>query len=136
MLGAEWARALAERHVATALPRRWAHIQSVAAQAESAAASVGDDAELLVRAAWLHDIGYAPDLVDTGFHPLDGARYLRSFGADDRLASLVAHHSCALVEAEMRGFADQLLSEFEREESPVADALVAAVRRTEVRRAV
>jgi integrase len=25
----------------------------------------------------LHDIGYSPELADTGFHPLDGARYLR-----------------------------------------------------------
>jgi DNA-binding Xre family transcriptional regulator len=28
-------------------------------------------------AAWLHDIGYAPDLIVTGLHALDGARYLR-----------------------------------------------------------
>jgi len=26
----------------------------------------------LEAAAWLHDIGYAPDLVVSGFHPLDG----------------------------------------------------------------
>jgi hypothetical protein len=32
-----------------------------------------------VAAAWLHDIGYAPAIAEsgTGFHPLDGARYLR-----------------------------------------------------------
>ncbi|MFF0177015.1 DNA methyltransferase family protein [Micromonospora profundi] len=27
-------------------------------------------------AAWLHDIGYAPEIVDTGFHALDGGRWL------------------------------------------------------------
>jgi hypothetical protein len=27
--------------------------------------------------AGLHDIGYSPELADMGFHPLDGARYLR-----------------------------------------------------------
>ncbi len=31
----------------------------------------------LVAAAYLHDIGYAPELAITGFHPLDGARHLR-----------------------------------------------------------
>jgi len=31
-------------------------------------------------AAYLHDIGYAEPLVDTGFHPLDGAVYLRGLG--------------------------------------------------------
>lgn len=28
----------------------------------------------LVVAAWLHDIGYAPEIGHTLFHPLDGAR--------------------------------------------------------------
>ena len=43
--------------------------------------SLTDD---LVAAAWLHDIGYAPELVETGFHPLDGARYLRREGLMNR----------------------------------------------------
>lgn len=58
----------------------------------------------------------------TGFHPLDGARYLRSVGAPDRVVNLVAHHSCALVEAQLRGLADELV-EFEDEQSPLRDAL-------------
>jgi len=36
--------------------------------------------DTLVCADWLHDIGYAPALVATGFHPLDGARFLESVG--------------------------------------------------------
>jgi HD superfamily phosphodiesterase len=32
------------------------------------------DADLLVLAALLHDIGYAPTLRRTGFHPIDGGR--------------------------------------------------------------
>ena len=45
-------------------------------------------------AAWLHDIGYAPDLTDTDLHQLDGARYLRDAQhADAMLCRLVAHHS-------------------------------------------
>jgi hypothetical protein len=54
---------------------------------------------------------------------LDGARYLRRIGADHRVASLVAHHSCASVEAEYRGLLDALLAEFPRERSAVSDAL-------------
>ena len=43
-------------------PRRWAHVQGVAARARSLAPVLGADADLLEAAAWLHDIGYAPDL--------------------------------------------------------------------------
>ncbi|WP_406239339.1 hypothetical protein [Nocardia sp. NBC_01009] len=30
-----------------------------------------------MTAAWLHDIGYAPDIARIGFHPVDGAEFLR-----------------------------------------------------------
>jgi hypothetical protein len=80
-----------------------------------------DDA--LVPAAWLHDIGYAPCLVASGFHPLDGARFLRSEGFGDRVACLVAHHSYAAVEADLRGLGPVLDEEFPREESLTADIL-------------
>lgn len=80
------------------------------------------DGELLMSAALLHDIGYAPDLVITGFHPLDGVRFLRGVGGSDRLVNLVAHHSCASLEAELRGLSDEL-AEFEDEETVLRDAL-------------
>ena len=67
---------------------------------------------------------YAPDLHDTGFHPIDGGRFLRRLGADDRLVCLVANHSCAVYEARVRGLADVLLAEFPREDSATYDALV------------
>ncbi len=118
------ARDLAKKKLAADLPRRWRHVQAVAAQAERLSGLPGVSGELLVAAAWLHDIGYAPSLVVTGFHPLDGARFLREEGADDRLASLVAHHSCAVHEARVRGLDGVLLAEFKREESPTYDALV------------
>ena len=114
---------IAVAHLARRLPRRTRHVQGVARQADRIAAVVGADGELLVAAAWLHDIGYAPELADTGFHPLDGARFLRHQGVDGRLCGLVAHHSCAVIEAEMRGLAAELLAEFPREESVVSDAL-------------
>ncbi len=46
--------------------------------------------EALVAAAWLHDIGYAPEVTDTGFHPLDGARYLVGLGIAERVVNLWA----------------------------------------------
>lgn len=83
--------------------------------------SVGD-CELLIGAALLHDVGYSPDVAATGFHPLDGARYLRSVHGPDRLVHLVAHHSCAVLEAELRGLAGEL-AEFEDERTVLRDAL-------------
>lgn len=107
-----------------ALPRRWAHSQSVAAQARSLAPILGKHADVVIAAAWLHDIGYAPDLIDTGFHPLDGARYLGDTSqASDMLCRLVAHHSGAMIEAAEYGLADQLASEFKPARGDLTDAL-------------
>ena len=119
----DWAAELAERHLATALPQRWVHVQAVAARAGAVSAAVPDDRALIVSAAWLHDIGYAPALVRVGFHPLDGARYLRDVGVDPRLCRLVAHHSGAAIEAEFRGLSDDLNAEFPQERSSAADVL-------------
>jgi predicted hydrolase (HD superfamily) len=110
---ADWAAELARKLLEVPLPRRWAHVQGVAAQARSLAPILGDDADLLEAAAWLHDIGYSPELADTGFHPLDGARYLRDVQRSaPTLCRLVANHSCAIIEAGERGLADVLSSEF------------------------
>jgi hypothetical protein len=76
----------------------------------------------LVCAAWLQDIGYAPALTMTGFHPLDGARFLAAAGVSRRVACLVAHHSFAALEAELRGLAAEL-AEFDDERGVVRDAL-------------
>lgn len=81
-----------------------------------------DGGGVLVGAALLHDIGYAPDLASTGLHALDGARYLRRVGSPDRLVNLVAHHSCARLEAEVQGLSGEL-AEFEEERTPLRDAL-------------
>lgn len=120
----DWARDLAERLLAELLPRRWAHSEGVGRKAESIAQVFGDDADLLITAAWLHDIGYSPSVAVTGFHPLDGGRYLRDvIGADIRLCSLVAYHSCAHIEARFRGIADELTAEFQPVGGVLADAL-------------
>jgi hypothetical protein len=80
-----------------------------------------DEKAYLVAAAYLHDIGYAPALRKTGFHPIDGAYYLRAH-KQERLASLVAYHSEAQFEAQLRGLASEQAI-FPREQSPVADVL-------------
>jgi putative nucleotidyltransferase with HDIG domain len=108
------------------LGNRWLHTQAVAARAQEAAAAVSEaDRDLLVAAAWLHGIGYAPELRDTGFHPLDGARHLESLGAPARLVRLIARHSGAVHEAEQRGLSAEA-AVYEREDSPVPDALIFA----------
>jgi len=121
---AEWARELAERLLAEPLPRRWGHSQGVGRKAESIADVFGDEAGALVAAAWLHDVGYAPDIAVTGFHPLDGARYLRDVaGAGPLVCSLVAYHSCADIEARHRGLAEELADEFAPVGGVLSDAL-------------
>jgi hypothetical protein len=119
------ARNLAQRYLADALPRRWIHVQAVGTKAVQVGGALlhDHDASVLVAAAWLHDLGYAPDLVVTGLHPLDGARRLKAIGFDERVAALVAHHSCAHLEASERGLAEALDAEFPREEGVVPDAL-------------
>lgn len=117
-----WAYELADDKLARPLPRRWQHVQGVARQARRLGELDQAEFETLEAAALLHDIGYAPDLVDTGFHPLDGARYLESIAAPKRLVDLVAHHSAARQDAEVLGLADYL-DAYEDEQSAVRDAL-------------
>jgi hypothetical protein len=94
-----------------------------------AAESIADifnarDAEMLINAAWLHEIGYCTELDRVGFHPLDGARFLRDMQqVDKRLCRLVANHSCAVLEAGKRGLARELTGEFPPVRGLIADAL-------------
>ena len=124
VLTVDQASGLAGRLLANSLPRRWQHVQGVGGEAAHVAEVLGLADGALVAAAWLHDIGYGPDVTDTGFHPLDGARFLRRIGVGDRVARLVAHHSCAIFEARVRGLERELLAEFEPEESVTYDALI------------
>ena len=115
----------AAREANTRLARRgsrWSHARGVALRAEEIAAAVGEaDRGVLVAAAYLHDIGYADELVVHDFHPLDGALWLRA-QSQERLAGLVAHHSGAIFEARSHGLAERLIA-FIDERSPVSDAL-------------
>ncbi len=81
---------------------------------------LGADADLPEAAAWLHDIGYVRQLAATGLHGLDGARYLRdTVRADALVCRLVAHHSCAIIEAGERGLADVMYGEFDPGRRPL-----------------
>ncbi|GAA2738833.1 HD domain-containing protein [Actinocorallia aurantiaca] len=119
----EQAKDIAGELLAEILPRRWNHVQGVGTWAEKVSEHIPGSVGVLPAAAWLHDIGYAPLLVDTGFHPIDGARHLRRLGVDERIVCLVAHHTCAHIEADLRGLSGILRDEFSHERSDVADAL-------------
>lgn len=118
----DWAFDVARSKLQHPLPQRWAHVQGVARQARSLRAVAGQDADLLEAAAILHDVGYAPDLAATHFHPLDGAVFLAETGAPERLVNLVARHSYAMLEARLRGLESEL-ARFTDEQGPVRDAL-------------
>jgi hypothetical protein len=98
-------------------------VAGVAGCAEATAAALVFEPELLVSAAWLHDVGYGPGLVSTGFHALDGARFLRLQGVDERVVNLVAHHSHSLLEAREHGLDGHLLAEFPFDHALPHDAL-------------
>lgn len=105
---------------------RWRHTAGVAERASELADTVPvADRELLITGAWLHDIGYAPALKATGFHPLDGADGLRRREWALRICGLVAYHSGAVFVAEDRGLAEEL-RRYDEERSPLADALTYA----------
>ncbi len=117
----DWAAEQATSLLAS-LGDRWLHVQGVVESARYVGEMFGEeDRSYLIAAAYTHDIGYAPSLMKTGFHPLDGARYLRSLGYE-RLACLVGHHSEADFEAALRGYTHEL-DAFPRERSATADAL-------------
>ncbi|WP_230686737.1 HD domain-containing protein [Catellatospora vulcania] len=114
------------------LPQRWSHTAGVARRAADLAAAVDPaDRDLLLCAAWLHDIGYAAAARDTGFHALDGARLLRRRGWPVRLCALVAHHSGASFLAAAQGVVG--MAEFDDERTAVTDALTCADQTTGVR---
>src|SRR5262249_34833383 len=125
MIDTDAAETLARALLEEPLPHRWAHSRGVAATARTLAPVLGPHTDAVTVAAWLHDIGYAPVLHGSGFHPLDGARYLRDVQhADPLVCRLVAHHSCAAVEATERGLAADLLGEFRPASRDLADALI------------
>src|SRR5262245_13406517 len=119
------ARVIAEQRLGSVTPR-WAHVQGVAAAAELLTAGLTThDAEAVLTAAWLHDVGYAPSLRSTGFHPVDGAVFVRAQGFPAVVVSLVAYHTGAVFEARERGLLDAL-GEFAEPPRLLLDVLTCA----------
>ncbi|WP_123744246.1 HD domain-containing protein [Saccharothrix texasensis] len=109
--------------LADELPRRWLHVQGVADRASILSAILDmEEVHILTSAAILHDIGYSSSVIDTGLHALDGARFLRAMNFPPRLCALVAHHSFAKCEAELRGL-NVSLAEWNDEKTIIRDAL-------------
>lgn len=112
--------------LAKEFPKRWEHSQGVAMKAAYLADRLpltSHEKELLVNAAWMHDIGYA---YNRGFnwHPLDGAVTLRRWEMPE-IASLIAWHSTAQEEAEIIGLS-LALSSYPHPTGLVPDALTYA----------
>ncbi|MEV6929666.1 HDIG domain-containing metalloprotein [Dactylosporangium sp. NPDC051485] len=121
------AAALAQQHLdIPELGSRWRHVQAVGARADDLTHAINlADRTVIVAAAWLHDLGYAPDLVDTGMHAIDGARHLQRCGYPRRVIALVAHHSGSRFEAAERGLTEAL-AEFPYEDGMASDVLATA----------
>lgn len=103
---------------------RLAHSAAVAHQAAQVAALVEPGwGAVLVDAAWLHDIGYSPAVARCGFHPLDGARWLRSHHWPTEVCRLGAGHTRSETEANLRGLAGDLAAEFPPAPTLVRSAL-------------
>ena len=106
--------------VGTRLP----HSHRVAQQASKVSDFLDDRWSLaIIDAAWLHDIGHSPAVSSSGFHPLDGARWLRAEGFSEETCSLVAWHTGAIHEARERGLEDELRAEFATPSPSALDAL-------------
>ena len=119
------ARRVAEVRLAP-MATRLAHVRGVAAVAERLVERIDPlEAEALVAAAWLHDVGYAPSVRSTGFHSLDGAVFVRAEGFPALVVSLVAYHTGAVFEARERGLSEAL-AEFAEPPDFLLDVLTCA----------
>lgn len=112
--GAPDAVALASR-LLQGLDTRLTHSAAVAAQVSRVTHLVEPEwRSPLNDAAWLHDVGYSPEVVLTGFHPLDGARWLRDHHWPAETCRLVAWHTEAFEEALLYRLDEELAAEFDQ----------------------
>ncbi len=102
------------------------HIQEVVSRAKRFQASSNiPQLGNLPLAAWFHDVGYAPSIRTTGFHPLDGAAYLAASEAPEELIGAVFSHTGAFGEAPSYHDAAPFYSQYDAStfRNPLADAL-------------
>lgn len=89
---------------------RLAHVREVGRRGAEAGICLGGETEpfLFPLACLLHDVGRALDPEDVDVHALVGARFLQQAGVPAPVVVLVAHHSGARFEANLRGVRDEL----------------------------
>jgi hypothetical protein len=117
----DWANRKARQLLRKEPVQRHLHTQAVASKAAIIGGCMASDGDVLIAAAYLHDIGYSSQLRRSGFHPLDGAIYLRDLG-HEHLARLVAHHSYSVFAADLLGLSAEIRP-FQYESSFLMDAL-------------
>ncbi|MFD1721369.1 HD domain-containing protein [Amnibacterium endophyticum] len=104
-------------------PQRMAHSAGVAhVVGRTATALALPERDLLVAAAWLHDVGYASPAVRRRVHGVDDAVRAEAAGMPPLVVELVAHHSCAVLEARRAGVHD-VLRRFAPPPAPLMDVL-------------
>ena len=97
--------------LATLTPERREHSVAVGRKVAKVAELVPTyQRSALIAAAYLHDVGYVHLL--SGFHPIDGARFLSKQGFSKAVCHLVAHHSASTEEAKERGIDLSVFDEF------------------------
>lgn len=110
------------RQLLSGLLPRWDHVQAVGVAAERLFERSDLISADMVSAAWLHDVGYGIEAEGTGFHPLDGARFLRDQCTPAEVVRLVAWHTGAKFEAEERGLVHEM-AEFGQPDPHALDLL-------------
>jgi HAD superfamily hydrolase (TIGR01484 family) len=109
-------------------PARLRHMRDAASVAQDVADLGGvapDVCRQLETAALAHDLGYAPQLQRTGYHPLDGALFLEECGEDPLVVEAVLRHSRAGLRSDLPPAVQQVYGQ--RPPRPEATWLVDAV---------
>jgi hypothetical protein len=117
------AEQLAKSLLSDELPMRWLHTQHVAATAEVLAAGLHADI-VVTSVAARHRLRVSADRLRLS--PSRRRQVPAPRGWPAEIQNLVAHHSCADVEAAERGLATELAAKFPDEPSAARDALWAA----------
>ncbi|MDD2709647.1 MAG: hypothetical protein PHV34_16800 [Verrucomicrobiae bacterium] len=98
-------------------PVRVAHLEGVVRRLKDVPESLlirhGFAGVECAAAAWCHDIGYAAAAHWTGWHPVDGHRWLDSMGAPAVVLDAVLYHGGAFSQAKLRPDAGRLVPYFE-----------------------
>ena len=114
-----WAKRTATE-LLSPLEARWRHTLRVVERAQSFRGVLDrEELDVLLAAGYVHDVGYAPCLAKAGFHPLDGARFVREEGRE-RLAGLVADQTSTALRSRLRVRSEHAARSLSRRSDPRA----------------